>query len=230
MYRKTMAFGRKGIGDGRHQRGGHRAVGPARQSRPSSRSIGCSAGAPSRRSRSTPAGFTARRSTNSRPRPRSTRSEGYKAMKLRFGWGPIDGAEGMQKNVALVRTVRETVGDGIDIMADAYMGWTLDYAKRMLPLLEPFNLRWLEEPVIPDDIHGYAELKALGRIPDRRRRARAHAVRVPRAARGARGGLHPVRHQPRRRPHAGAQDRRARRGAFRSRSFRTRARCTITMS
>jgi L-lyxonate dehydratase len=71
----------------------------------------------------------------------------------------------MHKNVALVRTVRETVGDGIDIMADAYMGWTLDYAKRMLPLLEPFNLRWLEEPVIPDDIHGYAELKRRTSIP-----------------------------------------------------------------
>src|SRR5476649_1596714 len=93
------------------------------------------------------------------------KKEGYKAMKLRFGWGPTDGAEGMQKNIALVRTVRETVGDGIDIMADAYMGWTRDYAKRMLPLLEPFNLRWLEEPVIPDDIQGYAELRRRGRIP-----------------------------------------------------------------
>jgi L-rhamnonate dehydratase len=91
--------------------------------------------------------------------------EGFKAMKLRFGWGPTDGAEGMGRNVDLVRAVRSTVGDGIDIMADAYMGWTLDYAKRMLPLLEPFNLRWLEEPVIPDDIHGYAELKARSRIP-----------------------------------------------------------------
>src|SRR5450432_2991166 len=91
--------------------------------------------------------------------------EGYKAMKLRYGWGPLDGAAGMQKNVDLVRTVRQTVGDGIDIMTDAYMGWTLDYAKRMLPLLEPFNLRWLEEPVIPDDIRGYAELKSYGRIP-----------------------------------------------------------------
>jgi L-rhamnonate dehydratase len=93
------------------------------------------------------------------------RDEGYTAMKLRFGWGPTDGAKGMWKNVDLVRTVRETVGDGIDVMADAYMGWTLDYARRMLPLLEPFNLRWLEEPVIPDDIHGYAELKRQGRIP-----------------------------------------------------------------
>jgi L-alanine-DL-glutamate epimerase-like enolase superfamily enzyme len=71
----------------------------------------------------------------------------------------------MMRNVALVRTVRDAVGDGVDIMADAYMGWTLDYAKRMLPLLEPLNLRWLEEPVIPDDIQGYAELKAYGRVP-----------------------------------------------------------------
>jgi len=93
------------------------------------------------------------------------KDEGYQAMKLRFGWGPTDGAAGMQHNLALVRTVREAVGDGIDVMADAYMGWTLDYAKRMLPLLEPFHLRWLEEPVIPDDIHGYAELKSYGRVP-----------------------------------------------------------------
>ena len=93
------------------------------------------------------------------------KAEGYQAMKLRFGWGPVDGARGMQRNAELVKTVRDAVGDGIDVMADAYMGWTLDYAKRMIPLLEPFHLRWLEEPVIPDDIHGYAELKSYGRIP-----------------------------------------------------------------
>ncbi|HKS66276.1 MAG TPA: L-rhamnonate dehydratase [Candidatus Acidoferrales bacterium] len=93
------------------------------------------------------------------------KDEGYKAVKLRFGWGPMDGAAGMQRNLELVRTVRQSVGDEVDVMADAYMGWTLDYAKRMLPLLEPFHLRWLEEPVIPDDTGGYAELKAAGRIP-----------------------------------------------------------------
>ncbi|HXQ96936.1 MAG TPA: L-rhamnonate dehydratase [Candidatus Limnocylindrales bacterium] len=93
------------------------------------------------------------------------KKEGYKAMKLRFGWGPTDGAAGMQRNIDLVRTVRQAVGDGIDVMADAYMGWTLDYAKRMLPLLEPFHLRWLEEPVIPDDVQGYRELKSQARIP-----------------------------------------------------------------
>ena len=81
------------------------------------------------------------------------KDDGYRAMKLRFGWGPADGASGMQRNLELVRIVRDAVGNEIDVMADAYMGWTLDYAKRMLPLLEGFNLRWLEEPVIPDDIH-----------------------------------------------------------------------------
>jgi L-alanine-DL-glutamate epimerase-like enolase superfamily enzyme len=71
----------------------------------------------------------------------------------------------MQRNVELVRTIRDVIGYEIDLMADAYMGWTLDYATRMLPLLEPFRLRWLEEPVIPDDIGGYAALKALGVVP-----------------------------------------------------------------
>ncbi|MGA9982360.1 MAG: L-rhamnonate dehydratase [Acidobacteriaceae bacterium] len=93
------------------------------------------------------------------------KADGYKAMKLRFGWGPTDGAAGMQRNVELVRAVREAVGDEVDVMADAYMGWTLDYAKRMLPLLEAFHLRWLEEPVIPDDVRGYAELRSYRKVP-----------------------------------------------------------------
>jgi L-alanine-DL-glutamate epimerase-like enolase superfamily enzyme len=96
---------------------------------------------------------------------KSYKDQGYSAMKLRFGWGPADGAAGMQRNLDLVRTVRETIGDEIDLMTDAYMGWNLDYARRMVPRLEPFHIRWLEEPVIPDDIHGYAALKALRRVP-----------------------------------------------------------------
>jgi L-rhamnonate dehydratase len=93
------------------------------------------------------------------------KNEGYKAMKLRFGWGPLDGREGMMKNVELIRNVREVIGEEIDLMTDAYMGWTLDYAKRMLPLIEPFGVRWLEEAVIPDDTRGYKELKSYGRVP-----------------------------------------------------------------
>jgi L-rhamnonate dehydratase len=36
---------------------------------------------------------------------------------LRFGCDPLDGAAGMARNIELVRTVRETVGDEIDGMA-----------------------------------------------------------------------------------------------------------------
>jgi L-alanine-DL-glutamate epimerase-like enolase superfamily enzyme len=92
---------------------------------------------------------------------RQYKEQGYRAMKLRFGWGPVDGAAGIERNLELVRTVREVIGNEIDLMADAYMGWTLDYARRMVRLLGPFRLRWLEEPVIPDHLSGYAELKAM---------------------------------------------------------------------
>ena len=93
------------------------------------------------------------------------KAQGFRAMKLRFGWGPLDGASGMRRNVELVETVRRTIGDEIDLMADAYMGWTLEYARRMLPLLERYHLRWVEEPVMPDDVGGYAALKAMNIMP-----------------------------------------------------------------
>jgi len=44
------------------------------------------------------------------------------------------------------------------------MGWNVDYAKRIIPKLQKFEPRWLEEPVIADDIAGYAELNS-GPIP-----------------------------------------------------------------
>lgn len=93
------------------------------------------------------------------------RRDGFAAVKMRFGWGAADGAAGMRRNVDLVRTVRTAVGDEVDIMAEAYMGWTFEYARRMLPLLAPFNLRWLEEPVMPDHINNYAELRRIGGVP-----------------------------------------------------------------
>jgi L-rhamnonate dehydratase len=90
--------------------------------------------------------------------------EGFSAVKLRFGWGPKDGIAGIRRNIALVKTAREAVGPDVDLMADCYMGWTLEYAKRMLRALEPYDLRWVEEPLIADDLAGYAELRALGHV------------------------------------------------------------------
>ena len=95
---------------------------------------------------------------------RAYADQGYKSVKLRFGWGPKDGLEGMHRNVDLVRTTREAVGPNVDIMGDAYMGWTLEYAKRMVRMLAPHNLRWIEEPVSSDDLNAYGELRAMNLV------------------------------------------------------------------
>lgn len=90
---------------------------------------------------------------------------GYRAMKMRFRWGPADGLEGMNRNVELVKVLRDTVGNTIELMGDAYMGWTLDYAKRITRKLAPFDLKWIEEPLLPDDLEGYKELTKSSPIP-----------------------------------------------------------------
>ena len=95
----------------------------------------------------------------------SYKKQGFNMYKMRFGWGPKDGSEGMKKNIQLVEAVREVIGESADLMLECYMGWNLDYSKRMMPKLMKFNPRWLEEPVIADDIHGYAELNNMQMIP-----------------------------------------------------------------
>ena len=90
---------------------------------------------------------------------------GFKAMKMRFLHGPADGPAGLRRNVELVRMLRDAVGDGIDIMADAYMGWDLEYALRMCRALEPFDMKWVEEPLLPDQIREYAALRRDSPVP-----------------------------------------------------------------
>lgn len=91
--------------------------------------------------------------------------QGFTSMKMRFGYGPSHGVQGVRENIKSVEAVREVIGYDNDLMLECYMGWDLDYAKRILPKLERFQPRWLEEPVIADDIDGYAELNQLTSIP-----------------------------------------------------------------
>jgi L-rhamnonate dehydratase len=91
--------------------------------------------------------------------------QGFTAMKMRFGYGPRDGMAGVRKNLDSVEAVRDVIGYDVDLMLECYMGWNLEYAKRILPKLERFEPRWLEEPVIADDVDGYAKLNQLTSIP-----------------------------------------------------------------
>jgi L-alanine-DL-glutamate epimerase-like enolase superfamily enzyme len=93
------------------------------------------------------------------------KKQGFTMFKMRFGWGPKDGPEGMKKNIKLVEAVREVIGYDTDLMLECYMGWNLDYSKRMIPKLVKYNPRWLEEPVIADDVNGYKELNNMNAIP-----------------------------------------------------------------
>jgi len=93
------------------------------------------------------------------------KAEGFSGMKLRCGYPLTEGIAGMRKNVEMVRVVRETVGDDVDIMLEAYMGFNYSYARQLLKELEPYNLRWAEELLLPDEIHNFAKLKAQTSIP-----------------------------------------------------------------
>lgn len=90
---------------------------------------------------------------------------GYRAMKGRFPCGPADGLRGMHENEAHVRTMREAAGPDIQLACDAYMGWDAPYGKAMCAMLEKYNLAWIEEPVLPDDVTGYATIRRQTRIP-----------------------------------------------------------------
>lgn len=82
------------------------------------------------------------------------RREGYDAFKLKIGFG-------QERDIANLRALRETLGDGVRLMADANQGWSVQTATATAPLLEPFRLDWLEEPLRAD--RPWTEWEALGR-------------------------------------------------------------------
>ena len=91
--------------------------------------------------------------------------QGYQATKWFFRDGPTDGVAGIARNVRLVRTLREAVGPDVDIMLDAWMSWDVPYTIQMAARLEEYQPRWIEEPVLPDKIAQYAEIRRNVRIP-----------------------------------------------------------------
>ncbi len=90
---------------------------------------------------------------------------GYVAQKWFFRHGPMSGPEGFKKNVSLVKTLRETLGEDDDIMLDCWQSWNLSYAVKMISYIEEYEPRWLEEVAMPDRIDTYRQLRERTSIP-----------------------------------------------------------------
>jgi L-rhamnonate dehydratase len=93
------------------------------------------------------------------PDPRALVREGYVGAKIPMAFGPADGKEGLRRNIDRVAEIRADVGPDIDIMVDCWMSWDIDYTVTFSREVEPLKLRWIEEPLPPDDYDGYALLR-----------------------------------------------------------------------
>lgn len=85
--------------------------------------------------------------------------QGYRAIKMKVG------REHLREDVERVRRMREHLGDDFPLMVDANMKWSADQAVRAARALEEFNLLWIEEPTIPDDVSGHVRVVREGRAP-----------------------------------------------------------------
>lgn len=92
-------------------------------------------------------------------------AQGYTATKWFFRDGPTEGAAGIARNLRLVRTLRESAGPDVDIMLDCWMSWDVPYTVQMAARMEEYAPRWIEEPVLPDKIEQYAQIRRSVRVP-----------------------------------------------------------------
>ena len=84
--------------------------------------------------------------------------EGFSAVKIKIGFD-------VAKDVALVRACREAVGAGVALMLDANHGYDAIEAVALGRAVADCDIGWFEEPVVPDDLASYREVKARQPIP-----------------------------------------------------------------
>ena len=82
---------------------------------------------------------------------------GFKALKMKVGVGPKD-------DIKLIEAVREGIGDNFRFMVDANHGYTTHDALYVGRAMEEFSPYWFEEPVAPEDLDGYRELRAALKV------------------------------------------------------------------
>lgn len=68
------------------------------------------------------------------------KSQGFPAIKIKLGDGKAD-------DVKRVASIREAVGDAIDLRVDANQGWTVKQAIKILNQLNELGVQYCEEPI-----------------------------------------------------------------------------------
>ncbi len=85
-------------------------------------------------------------------------AEGFRAVKLKVGFG-------VEEDAAVTSAVREAIGPDVGLMVDANHAFDATAAIRLGRMIESYDIGWFEEPVPPEDVAGYREVKAALSIP-----------------------------------------------------------------
>jgi L-alanine-DL-glutamate epimerase-like enolase superfamily enzyme len=97
------------------------------------------------------------------------RDQGYQTVKA--GWGMHPDAlfgQDRQRDIDIVRRVRQTIGDDLDLVVDTpghLRIWDAPTAIQRFRDLEEFQLRWIEQPLPPHDLEAHARLRAAVATP-----------------------------------------------------------------
>ncbi|MCC6174819.1 MAG: hypothetical protein IT305_05915 [Chloroflexi bacterium] len=70
-----------------------------------------------------------------------------------------------QEIVDLVRAGREKIGPDIPLYLDPAVNWTPEQSTYLVKALEPFDIGWIEEPLLADDYDGHRRLRESSSIP-----------------------------------------------------------------
>lgn len=84
--------------------------------------------------------------------------EGFDAVKLKIGFD-------VAQDAALIEAVRETLGPDFGLMLDANHGYDVVDAVELGNRVAHLDIGWFEEPVVPDDLGSYCEVRDRQPIP-----------------------------------------------------------------
>jgi len=87
---------------------------------------------------------------------------GIPRVKMKVG---KDFGQSEREDIQRVETVRKAVGDDVAIYIDANNGYYRKQSIYMAKEFEQYQVGWLEEPLIPDDIQGMADIAKATTIP-----------------------------------------------------------------